>query len=332
MRHRASLLLVGLLVACSADTTVPVTDAGAASSRTMRGLYSYMADAGMFVECGSDQRLPVAMEADNLALERAYLNSRTTPGAPLLVSVEGRIEMRPKLEGDGLERTLVPLKFNSAWPGQDCTWSPGATESPMMSLTSTRWLLADSRLAAAPPDDRGRVHLEFTTDRMSASSGCNTGSAGYRIEGGALALGPMATTRMACVGAAAQYEPAFFAFLAARPLLTTEAGDLVLEKEGARLLFRSVPMPSAAAIQKFIYVASERKPCTGGATMECLQIREQASDPWQLYYGEIIGFVHEPGIEYRLRILEDEVPNPPADASSKRWFLNMVVEQRVITR
>jgi len=79
MRHRAGLLLVGLLVACSADTTVPVTDAGAASSRTMRGLYSYMADAGMFVECGSNERLPVTMEADNLALERAYLNSRTTP-------------------------------------------------------------------------------------------------------------------------------------------------------------------------------------------------------------------------------------------------------------
>jgi len=201
-----------------------------------------------------------------------------------------------------------------------------------MSLTHTRWSLADSRLAAAPPDDRGRIRLEFTADRISASSGCNTGSANYRIEGGALALGPMATTRMACVGAAAQYEPAFFAFLAARPLLTTEAGDLVLEKDGARLLFRSVPMASAEAVQKFVYVASERRPCTGVAPMQCLQIREQESDPWQLYYGEIIGFTHEPGIEYRLRILEDEVPNPPADASTKRWFLDMVVEQRVTTR
>jgi heat shock protein HslJ len=209
MRHRADLLLVGLLVACSADTTVPVTDAEAASSRTMRGLYSYMADAGMFVE-----------------------------------------------------------------------WSPGATESPMMSLTHTRWSLADSRLAPPPPDDRGRIRLEFTADRMSANSGCNTGSAGYRIEGGALALGPMTTTRMACVGAAAQYEPAFFAFLAARPLLTTESGDLALAKDGTHLRFRSVPMASADAVQRFIYVASERKPCTGVATMQCMRPRSAGSSTW----------------------------------------------------
>jgi hypothetical protein len=66
--------------------------------------------------------------------------------------------------------------------------------------------------------------------------------------------------------------------------------------------------------------------------MECLQIRENPTDPWQLYYGEITGFTHEPGIEYRLRILEDQVANPPAGASSKRWFLDLVVEQKVVKR
>jgi hypothetical protein len=56
-------------------------------------------------------------------------------------------------------------------------------------------------------------------------------------------------------------------------------------------------------------------------------VRESPEGPWQLFYGEIIGFSYEPGIEYRLRILEDDVPNPPADGSSRRWFLDLVVEQ-----
>ena len=64
--------------------------------------------------------------------------------------------------------------------------------------------------------------------------------------------------------------------------------------------------------------------------MQCLQVRDSPEQAWRLHYGEIAGFTHELGIEYRLRILEDEVPNPPADASSKRWFLDLVVEQRVV--
>ena len=86
----------------------------------MRGMYSYMADAGMFVECITGLRLPVAMEADNVALERAYSAARTSPGEPVLVSLEGRIAMRPRMEGAGQEQALVPLHVIRAWPGRNC--------------------------------------------------------------------------------------------------------------------------------------------------------------------------------------------------------------------
>ncbi|WP_441344471.1 DUF4377 domain-containing protein [Pseudomonas sp. MWU12-2115] len=33
---------------------------------------------------------------------------------------------------------------------------------------------------------------------------------------------------------------------------------------------------------------------------------------------------------YRLRVKEVKVNNPPADASSIRWILDMVVEQEVV--
>jgi heat shock protein HslJ len=201
----------------------------------------------------------------------------------------------------------------------------------------TRWSLRESQLASPPPDETDDVRLEFQGDRLSANSGCNLGSGTFRFEDDVLVVGPMATTRRACVGPAATYEAAFFAFLVSRPHARLEAdGDeLVLESAAGPskgiLRFRTQPMPSAHAVEKFIYVASTRVPCTGVATTECLQVRATTSEPWRAFYGEIIGFTPERGIEYRLRVLEDPVPDPPADASSKRWYLDLVVEQKIVT-
>ena len=66
--------------------------------------------------------------------------------------------------------------------------------------------------------------------------------------------------------------------------------------------------------------------------MKCLQIRESKDQPWTLSYTNIVGFEHVPGIEYRLRIKEDRVPHPAADAPSVIWYLDMVVEQTVVDR
>jgi hypothetical protein len=181
------------------------------------------------------------------------------------------------------------------------------------------------------------VRIEFQGDRISANSGCNLGSSTFRFEADVLVVGPMATTRRACPGAAAAYEAAFFAFLGSRPHARFEAdGDeLVLESSdgpnAGSLRFRTQPMASANAVEKFIYVASTRVPCAGVGTMECLQVRESTSEPWRAFHGEIIGFAPELGIEYRLRVLEEPLPNLPADAASKRWYLDLVVEQRVVT-
>jgi uncharacterized lipoprotein NlpE involved in copper resistance len=72
------------------------------------------------VECLTGRRFPVAMEADNVALERAYQSARGAPGAPLLVSLSGQFAERPRLEGSGTQGMIVPIKFDRAWPGEDC--------------------------------------------------------------------------------------------------------------------------------------------------------------------------------------------------------------------
>ena len=75
-----------------------------------------------------------------------------------------------------------------------------------------------------------------------------------------------------------------------------------------------------------VNVAGQRAPCTGVAPMLCLQVRTQPGAPWQLHYFEIEGFNWQPGTEYVIRVREFNVPNPPADAPSKRWVLEEVLE------
>ncbi|MGO8971529.1 MAG: DUF4377 domain-containing protein [Myxococcaceae bacterium] len=208
------------------------------------------------------------------------------------------------------------------------------------SLEHTRWGLIESQLAVPPPAaDRDRVRLEFTVDRLSANSGCNTGAAGYRVEADSTLVltTPIAMTMMACVDEAASYESAFFSLLRSRPKLSRDSNGEVLVLQATEsspgrhglLRLRSQPIPSAGARQRLLYVAAKKAACAGVAPRECLQVRERPNEPWQLFYGDIVGFKYEPGIEYRLRILEDDVPNPPADGASKRWFLDLVIEQKV---
>ena len=96
----------------------------------MRGLFRYMADAGLFTECSTGQRWPVAQEADNATLEREYLKVRTEPGGPVLVRVDGRVAMRPRMEGEGLQPTLVPERFLGAYPGETCGPRPAPARPP----------------------------------------------------------------------------------------------------------------------------------------------------------------------------------------------------------
>ena len=209
---------------------------------------------------------------------------------------------------------------------------PRPAGADQASLVGTSWRLESASVGVPVPPDTTRITLRFDAERISVSSGCNRGTGAYSIENGVLVASTLAMTRMACAGPFAQWEPAFLEVLASKPSIARDGPDLVLKSADRELRFRSVPVPSASAQKKFIYVAAERKPCSGVAPMACLQVREDKTAPWRLYHGEIVGFTHVPGTEYRLRILEDRVANAPADASSVRWFLDLVVEQRLVGR
>ena len=102
----------------------------------MRGMYSYMADAGLFQECLTGWRLSVAQAGDNAALEAAYSKARSEPGEALLVNLEGTIAIRPKIEGEGTQPTLIVERFIQIWPDETC----GPSDSTAM-IENTYWKL-----------------------------------------------------------------------------------------------------------------------------------------------------------------------------------------------
>ena len=80
-------------------------------------------------------------------------------------------------------------------------------------------------------------------------------------------------------------------------------------------------------MEKTIYVGPEMVDCVGVAPQTCLLVRESPDGDWTLFYDTISGFEFEPGYVYELRISEEEVENPPADASSLQWTLIEVVDK-----
>ena len=77
-------------------------------------------------------------------------------------------------------------------------------------------------------------------------------------------------------------------------------------------------------------VAPALAPCIALIPRECLQVRERADGPWQLFYAEIVGFTYEPGYMYVLRVAQRDVPNPPADGSSAEYQLLAVLSRTAV--
>jgi hypothetical protein len=77
-----------------------------------------------------------------------------------------------------------------------------------------------------------------------------------------------------------------------------------------------------------LYVASHTASCTGEGVRTCMLVRYDANAAWQYFYDGIEGFTYEPGFEYRLTVASRDVPNPPADGSSKKYRLLQIVSKQ----
>lgn len=226
-----------------------------------------------------------------------------------------------------------------------------ASASDMLAQTSwelARWTLPGGALRPVPhPSSSSRpITASFIHDQgsplMTGFAGCNQYNAPYTVANGLLIVRaqPVATM-MACAPQAMTLEQDF---LAGVTRITASSLDNINNPQrmtwvlgtGDKLDFGRRADPVAGGQMgptKLVYVNSERVPCTAGAGRAmCYQVRDSASQPWQFWYGEITGFNFQPGIRYRLRVVEVTDPNPPADASSMHWVLDAVIEQEIVTR
>jgi heat shock protein HslJ len=179
----------------------PLAAPATGTTQTFAADLTYLADAAVVVVCRGARRYPVAMEADWLAMERAYVATAKPPGSPLHVTFEGRIVERPKMDGAGTESTMLVQRFIHAWPGETCERAMADAN-----FANTYWKIVrlDATDVVALPGRRepqlliGSPARDGLQGDYSATVGCNTFRGRYRDSGQALQFTAGATTRMAC--------------------------------------------------------------------------------------------------------------------------------------
>ncbi|MCL7715772.1 META and DUF4377 domain-containing protein [Stenotrophomonas mori] len=238
---------------------------------------------------------------------------------------------------------------NGAAPAAEAEAAPAATIDGKQ-LGANHWLLeaatdsAGKRIDALFVRADKPITLDFGDGRLSVDNACNRMSGGYSLSGGEMTISRMASTMMACT------DPAVMALdkavgsrlegtLKVQQLdgatlrLATASGD-VLTFAGEPTAETRYGGPGETV---FLEVDAQTKPCSHPLIrdMQCLQVREVHYDDKGLEQGErgaygnfydtIQGYDHEPGVRNVLRVKRYTVKNPPADASSRAYVLDMVV-------
>ena len=214
--------------------------------------------------------------------------------------------------------------------------APRTGDKGRLELTTAQWELVKWSTQAMPPAGVSPVILRFdqTGDegRVSGRAGCNRFSAPYVLrDAGELTIATPVATRMACTPAAMEFEARLLDKLESIASYKIIGSKMEMTAaDGHVLSFRARDKVGAEAVIKFVYVAPQQVACSAGAAqMLCYQVKENREDPWQLWYSGIAGFNYQPGNAYRLRILEERVARPAADAGSVKWTLDLVVEQEI---
>jgi heat shock protein HslJ/uncharacterized lipoprotein NlpE involved in copper resistance len=173
----------------------------------INGLFVYFADAARLTECLTGRSYPVAMEGDYLSLERAYLEKRQAPAEPLMVSIAGGIQARPRMEGEGTEPAIIVDRFINAWPGQQC-----APHRAAASLTNTYWRIVrigGEEVHATEGRREPHLLLRSGEPRFAATVGCNQMLGGFQAGEATLSFKAGAMTMMACPPPLDQLEHRF---------------------------------------------------------------------------------------------------------------------------
>ena len=196
------------------------------------------------------------------------------------------------------------------------------------------------------------LQLDFADGRLSVGNACNRLGGGFHIEDDKLRVEPMVHTMMACADpAVTALDGAIDKRLHDQPALTLHADDdtpqlQLVTGDGDTLKFTGQPTAETRyggeGETAFLEVAAQTVPCNHPAqpARQCLKVRERRYDAQGLVAGTpgewhpldqpIEGYDHRPGVRNVLRVKRYAVKNPPAEASSTAYVLDMVVESETV--
>jgi heat shock protein HslJ len=235
---------------------------------------------------------------------------------------------------------------------------PTPASAETTTLTAYHWQLRDAtdrsgkRIDALFARPQLPLQLDFRDGRLGVANACNRLGGGYRIENGRLRLGPMAQTLMACSDPAlAKLDEAIGQRLQSNPRLDVQSssGDPHLRlatDAGDTLDFVGQPTAETryggAGETIFLEVDAQTQPCSHPLIRDkrCLKVRERRYDAnglpagvpgeWHALYQDIEGYTHEAGVRNVLRVKRYAIKNPPADAPSQAYVLDMVIESEIV--
>ncbi len=206
---------------------------------TMQGTFVYFADSARFTPCATGLSMPVRMEGAYLALEKAYIEKRKAPGAPLLVTVEGMIVKQPKLEQEGSEQALNVMKLIETHDASTCPGEQPGNPAQTRTLENQAWILTqlgdqtlDSKMRQVP-----YIELLAKDKRVAGSGGCNRIMGGYQLAGDTLKFDKMAGTMMFCEGVM-DNEQRFLKALSEVQRWSIEGDTLLLQDANQKVLMK----------------------------------------------------------------------------------------------
>lgn len=181
---------------------------------------------------------------------------------------------------------------------------------------------------------------------LSVHNTCNRMHGSYSLVDGKLALGMLASTMRACIDPKlAALDAAVGMYLSGTLGLDLDTATTTLTlstPQGDKLVFAGIPTAEtrfgSTGEVMFLEVAPQTKPCNnpGMPHAQCLEVRELhygangvragQPGPWHTLGQNIEGFTRHPGTRNVLRVKRYKLANPPADASSVAYVLNLVVE------
>lgn len=227
-----------------------------------------------------------------------------------------------------------------------------------IALDGYTWNLDTAVDAAGKPiallqrDGKYGLKLSFNGDKLGVTGGCNIIGGGFKLDGDRLVVGELQTTLRACMDQRLMHMDSAIGDQIAgsnRYAIEGQAPTprlLLTTASGARLTLSGVATAAtrygSPGTTMFLEVDSQLRDCPHPLmpNHKCLWVRERKYDAngvvvqpqgeWQFLYQDIEGYTHEAGIRNVVRVKKFDIKNPPADASSVAYVLDMVVESEAV--